>query len=122
MDGSEFAHDKRIEADGAVTVFHPRGVLSGRPECYAWLESIRRDVGEGRKRLVLNLQDVSRIDSTGVGLIAAIHVSVMNIGGVVCLTGLSDRTRRLLETTFLLRVVPSAADEAEAIRRAAADA
>jgi anti-anti-sigma factor len=122
MEHDPFTTGRRSEADGRVSVHEPRGVLNGHAACYAWLDAIRREIQGGQSRIVLDLRGVTRIDSTGIGIIAAISASAMNAGGRVCLTGLSDRTRRLLETTHLLKVIQNIDDESEAIRECAGGA
>jgi anti-sigma B factor antagonist len=116
MGNVHFTSAKRSEADTKVTVYHPSGALNGHPDCFAWLEEVRGDIREGGRHIVLNLRDVTRIDSTGVGILASIHVSTVSAGGKLCLTGLNDKQRQLLEATWLLKVIASAEDEAQAIQ------
>lgn len=122
MNKVPFTVDKRTESAGSVMVYKAHGQLNGQPDCFQWLEEVRRGIQAGQKCLVLNLSDVSRIDSTGVGIIASLHVSAANAGGKLCLTGLTDRQRLLLESTWLLRVIQSADDESQAIRTCASAA
>jgi anti-sigma B factor antagonist len=119
METVNFTSERHTEAGSKVSVYHPRGKLNGHPECFAWLEEVRRDIRDGASRLVLNLKDVSKIDSTGIGILASMHVSAVNAGGKLCLTGLNEKQRLLLESTWLLRVIPAAEDEANAIRTSA---
>ena len=121
METVNFTSAKRTEPDSKVSVYHPRGKLNGQPDCFAWLEEVRRDIRDSGPRLVLSLRDVSRINSTGIGILASIHVSAVNAGGKLCLTGLNEKQRLMLESTWLLRVIPCADDEAQAIRVCAAD-
>ena len=65
--------------------------------------------------MVLDLSGVERIDSTGIGILASIHVSAVNAGGKLCLHGLDARQRALLEATWLSRVIPGFEDEKAAI-------
>ena len=116
MNKVPFTVDKRMGESAAIAVFEPHGQLNGHPDCFQWLEEVRRDIQVGQKHLVLNLHDVTRIDSTGVGILASLHVSAANAGGKLCLTGLTDRQRMLLESTWLLRVIENADTEAAAIR------
>jgi anti-anti-sigma factor len=118
MQKTDFAVDKRTAHNG-VAVYTPHGVLNGHQDCFDWLESIRGDVQAGNKLVVINLKDVARVDSTGVGIVASIHVSAVNAGGKLCLTELGPRERALFESTWLLRVIPNFEREAEAIAAAA---
>ncbi len=122
MNGESFRGERAPAADGKVTVYRPRGKLSGQKECFAWLEDVRRDIHEGHTHLVLNCRDLERVDSTGIGIIASIHVSCTKAGGALYLTGLSSTTRVLFETTWLLKVMKNVDGEEEAIRACAAEA
>jgi anti-sigma B factor antagonist len=115
MQKTGFAVEKRTAVPNRVNVYSPQGTLNGHQECFDWLESIRSDIQSGAKFVVINLKNVSRVDSTGVGIIASIHVSAVNAGGKLCLTELGPRERALFESTWLLRVIPNFDDEAAAI-------
>ena len=79
--------------------------LSGRLEPYDG-DAVLRDwidrlVDEGRVNLVLDMRDVTRLDSAGIGLLVAKYLSVKRRGGALKLLHLTDRTRRLLHMTRL---------------------
>ena len=122
MDGEAFRSERTSAADGKVTVYRPRGRLNGHKECYAWLDEVRRDIREGHAHLVLSCRDLERIDSTGLGLVASIHVSATKAGGALYLTGLPASLRTLFETAWLLKVMKNVDGEEDAIRACAAEA
>ena len=79
--------------------------LSGRLELYGG-DAILRDwvdhlVDEGRVNVVLDMKDVTRVDSAGIGLMVAKYLSVKRRGGAIKLVQVTDRTRRLLHMTRL---------------------
>jgi anti-anti-sigma factor len=115
MSKTAFAAEKRVVVPGKITAYLPQGKLNGHQECFDWLEGIRSDVQSGAKCVVIDLSGVERIDSTGVGILASIHVSAVNAGGKLCLYGLDARQRALLEATWLSRVIPSFEDEKAAV-------
>jgi anti-anti-sigma factor len=119
MDNQTFTADKRTDPTGKVTIYSAHGQLNGRDACFDWLEEVRKSIQAGQKLIVINLADVPRVDSTGIGIIAAVHVSATNGGGKVCLTGLSKPLWTLFESTWLLRVIPHAEKETDAIHAAA---
>lgn len=119
MENQIFTADTRTDPTGQVTIYSAHGQLNGRDACFDWLEQVRKNIQAGQKLIVINLSDVPRVDSTGIGIIAAAHVSATNGGGKVCLTGLSKPLWTLFESTWLLRVIPHAEKEADAIRTAA---
>ena len=66
-------------------------------------------------RIVLNLGDVSYIDSGGLGTLVALRTTAMNAGGTIKLTNLTKRVGDLLQVTKLLTVFDVYDSEAEAI-------
>ena len=79
--------------------------LAGRLELYdgdaILREWIDRLVDEGRVNVVLDLKDVTRLDSAGIGLLVAKFLSVKRRGGAIKLLHLTERIRRLLHMTRL---------------------
>jgi anti-sigma B factor antagonist len=61
-------------------------------------------VNEGRLKIVVNLHDVTYVDSCGVGVLIAKYVSVRKKGGDVKLLNLTSRSQRLMEISKLLTV------------------
>ena len=61
-------------------------------------------VDEGRLKIVVNLQDVTYVDSCGVGVLIAKYVSVRKKGGDVKLLHLTPRSHKVMEISKLLTV------------------
>jgi anti-sigma B factor antagonist len=59
---------------------------------------------EGRVKIIVNLKDVTYVDSCGVGVLIAKYVSVRKKGGDVKLLHLSPRSHRVMEISKLLSV------------------
>lgn len=53
------------------------------------------------KTITVNLQDVTYLDSTGLGVFVGLFKQLKNNGGELRLTNLSDRLQRLFEITGL---------------------
>ena len=79
-------------------------------------DTVRRFVEDGTREFVLNLGDVSYIDSSGLGGLIGIHKSVKDEQGDVNLLSLTKRSRGLLQTTKLLTVFDTFDDETQAVR------
>ncbi len=62
----------------------------------AFAETIRDIVNKGNKKVLLNLSDVSYIDSSGIGEMVSGFTTVTNSGGQLKLIGLSKRVKDLL--------------------------
>jgi anti-sigma B factor antagonist len=72
-------------------------------------------VDAGQIRIVVDLQDVSTMDSCGVGELVARLVSVRQHGGDIKLLHLTDRTHKVMQISRLLSVFRIFESEAEAV-------
>jgi anti-sigma B factor antagonist len=79
-------------------------------------DSIRELVSKGQKKILLNLAEVSYIDSSGIGELVSGFTTVTNSGGQLKLLNLTKRVRDLLQITKLYTVFDVHDDEASAIR------
>lgn len=76
---------------------------------------VRDLLQSGRKQILLNLGDVSYVDSSGIGELVSSYTTVTNQGGDLKLLNLTRKLRELLAITKLLTVFDSFEDEKEAI-------
>jgi anti-sigma B factor antagonist len=76
---------------------------------------IRELVESGEKHVVLNLADVSHIDSSGLGELVAGYASLQKNGGELKLLNLNDRAIELMTITKLFTVFDVFDDETAAI-------
>ena len=79
-------------------------------------EQIRDLLAKGQKKILLNLADVTYIDSSGIGELVSGFTTVTNNGGQLKLLNLTKRVKDLLQITKLYTVFEVFDDEAEAIR------
>ncbi|MBP7148980.1 MAG: STAS domain-containing protein [Acidobacteria bacterium] len=89
-------------------VYHLEGRLHGTGPAYALQEEVRRRVGEGLRGIVIDLSGVERIDSSGIGILAAMVSSLRNAGGRLVLAGMNPRVHKLLDAMWFLRIVEHA--------------
>lgn len=68
-----------------------------------------------RKNILLNLGDVSYVDSSGIGELVSSYTTVTNQGGQLKLLNLTKKLRELLAITKLLTVFDTFDDERRAI-------
>jgi len=101
---------------GAVTVLDLKGRLRVGGNMIALHKSIRSLLTEKKTMILLNLADVTYIDSGGLGELVASQISVENKGGEIKLIGLTETLRELLTASRLLSVFDVYTDEAEAIQ------
>jgi anti-sigma B factor antagonist len=78
-------------------------------------ERIRNLLGEGQKRILLNLGDVSYIDSAGLGSLISAYATVKREGGQLKLVNLTKRVQDLLAITKLITVFDTYEDEKQAL-------
>jgi len=94
--------------------------LSGRitlGEGSTMLRDIVRDlITKGNKRILLNLGDVTYIDSSGIGELVSAFTTVRNGGGELKLLNLTKKVHDLLQITKLYTVFDIKDDEAVAIQ------
>ena len=80
---------------------------------------IRKMLDDGHRFFVLNLTDLSYIDSSGLGQMIMIWTSINNRNGHMTLLRPTARVQKLLEMTKLHRVFEIFRDENEAVIEAA---
>ena len=73
-------------------------------------------VQQGRKKVLLNLAEVSYVDSAGLGEIVRTYTTVSRQGGSLKLLNLTKRITDLLAITKLLTVFETYDTEADAVR------
>jgi anti-anti-sigma factor len=76
---------------------------------------LRESVAKGMRKLLLNLGDLSHVDSSGVGIIIETYVSLKRHDGDLKLLSPAGRVRQVLTVFRLLDVIPSFDDEAQAL-------
>jgi len=101
---------------GDVTVIDAAGRITLGEGSSTFRDSIRDLVAKGNKKVVLNLAEVSYIDSSGIGELVSAFTTVANQGGSLKLLNLGKRVQDLLQITKLYTVFEVHEDEAAAVR------
>ena len=101
---------------GDVTVVDVSGRITLGEGSSALRDTLRDMVTKSQKKILLNLGDVSYIDSSGIGELVSGFTTVTNSGGQLKLLGLNKRVKDLLQITKLYTVFDVHEDEAAAIR------
>ena len=78
-------------------------------------DAVREIIGKGEKKILLNLGDVTYIDSSGIGELVSAFTTVRNQGGELKLLKLTKKVHDLLQITKLYTVFDVKDDEALAI-------
>ncbi len=101
---------------GDVVVIDAVGRITLGEGASSFRDSIRDLASKGEKKLVLNLSDVTYIDSSGIGELVSGFTTIANQGGQLKLLNLTKRIQDLLQITKLYTVFEVYDDEADAVR------
>ncbi len=98
-----------------ITIVDLYGRLTAGDSATRLRERIRSLVAEGESRLILNLENVDYIDSTGLGTLVVCFTSLQKAGGQLKLLNLNRRNIELLILTKLTTVFELFSDEQDAV-------
>lgn len=89
---------------GDVGVLSLKGKLMGYPETDQLHDEVRSFLGQGIKNILIDLNDVSWMNSMGVGALMRCLTTVKNKEGDLRLSRLTDKARSIFVMTQLIRV------------------
>jgi len=96
-----------VDLAGRVTLGEGSGLVRS---------TIKDLVAKGQKNILVNLKEVSYIDSAGLGELVGSYASVTNLGGSIKLLHPQAKVHDLLQVTKLFTVFVTFDDENEALR------
>jgi anti-sigma B factor antagonist len=102
------------QVDG-VTILDLSGRITLGEGSVVLRDAIRDLIAKGDKNILLNLGDVSYIDSSGIGELVSAYTSVKNNGGELKLLNLTKKVHDLLQITKLYTVFDVKDDETTAV-------
>jgi anti-sigma B factor antagonist len=102
-----------VDLSGKITLGDGSGLVRN---------TIKDLLAASHRNILLNLQDVSYIDSAGLGEIVGAYATVANQGGAIKLLNVQGKVKDLLQVTKLYTVFVTFSDEQAAIRSFAAAA
>ena len=100
---------------GDVTILDLAGKVTIGEGSVALRGAIRRLLGEGKSKILLNLAGVGYIDSSGIGELVSSFTAVNKEGGTLKLLKLTQKIQDLLAITKLLTVFDVFDEESEAL-------
>ena len=103
-----------------VTVLELQGAILGGPEANALNEELHRLIDDGKKQIVLELSQVTLMNSSGLGMLIGGYTTMKNNGGELKLACLNDNVRKLIEITKLHTIFTPFASVDEAVNSFAA--
>ena len=101
---------------GDVTVLRLTGRLELEDGDFVFRDHVNGLIAEGRVKIVLDLNDVTRIDSAGIGMLVSKYLSTQNRGGTIKLLHLTRRSDHLMDITRLATVFEIFDQEEDAVR------
>jgi anti-sigma B factor antagonist len=102
------------QVDG-VTVVDLSGRITLGEGSVILRDTVRDLIGKGDKKILLNLGEVTYIDSSGIGELVSAFTTVRNQGGELKLLKLTKKVHDLLQITKLYTVFDVRDDETQAI-------
>ncbi|MBZ5699307.1 MAG: STAS domain-containing protein [Acidobacteriia bacterium] len=103
------------EVDGIAVLWLEGRIVLGE-ETILLREKVKSLIAAGNKKLVLNMYNITLIDSSGLGALVAVHTTAKLGGASVRLCDLGAKFNELLHITRLLTIFEVSSTEAEAIR------
>src|SRR6187549_2916446 len=101
---------------GMVTVLDLKGQLTTDQGAQRLKDKINSLVQQGRTAIVLNLAEISYIDSGGLGQLVASYSSVNKVAGALRLLHVNKRNHDLLSITRLVTLFDTFDSEDEAVK------
>lgn len=95
-----------VDLEGKATIGADNDTLNSR---------LRTVIAGGARNLLLNLAELTQVDSAGIGSIAAAFVSVSRQGGSLKLLRPRGRVRSALDALKWFDYIPTFEDESEAL-------
>jgi anti-sigma B factor antagonist len=107
------ASNRRVDG---VTILDLSGRITLGEGSVVLRDQIRDLISKGEKKILLNLGDVTYIDSSGIGELVSAFTTVRNQGGELKLLNLTKKVHDLLQITKLYTVFDVKDDETSAIK------
>jgi anti-sigma B factor antagonist len=102
------------EVDGVSIVALDGRIVLGE-ESNALREKVKSMMAAGKKKIVLNMDNITFIDSAGLGTLVAAHHSAKSQGASLRLCHLGSKFQEVLQITKLMTVFDVYKTEAEAV-------
>lgn len=105
-----------VRQEGDVTILDLSGRITLGDGWGKLRDTVRQLLAEGRRRVLLNMKDVTYIDSAGLGELVGSYATMTNQGGQMKLLYAENKVRDVLQVTRLYSVFENFSDEAAALR------
>jgi anti-sigma B factor antagonist len=106
---------KERKRDG-VAILEMSGKLMGGPDSDAFAEILKTLIHEGCKNVIVHMDKVKWVNSTGLGILISGYTTLKKNGGELKLLKVSDRIENIFIVSKLYTVFESFQDEEEAVQ------
>ncbi|MEJ2544506.1 MAG: STAS domain-containing protein [Calditrichaceae bacterium] len=93
-----------ITEQNDVVIISLVGKIMGGPEAGQINDQINNNIDRGKKRIIIDLEKVEWMNSSGLGILIGAIQTLKNNDGTLCLINVSDRIKELLKITKLINV------------------
>jgi anti-anti-sigma factor len=104
-----------VRQAGNVAIIDWNGRIMGPAGSGAVRDAIRSELQQGHKNILLNLNAVDYIDSSGLGAMAESYITVAKLGGSLKLLNTQSRVSSMLQVTSLYTVLVTFSEESKAL-------
>ncbi len=104
-----------VRQSGDVTVVDLQGRATIGKGNDALAGELRRLLASGAQKLLINLAEVTQIESSGISTLVRAFVALGRSGGSLKLLAPAERVRQVLSVARLLGAIPTFEDEATAL-------
>lgn len=107
---------KMVEEErGSVVVIRMNGKLLGGSDVEPFRKSIKDFVAQGRNNILIDMSNVSWVNSSGLGMLIAGYHTVRSAGGRLKLVGVNQRIEQIFMVTKLHTIFETYEEEAAAL-------
>ena len=107
--------DLAVEESGDVRIVRVRESKLTYPILSSFFAGVRQVIDEGARKVLIDLQSVSYIDSASIGCLMDIHRLLHDKSGAVKLSGLQPRVETMISMTGVHKIIEIHREEAEAL-------
>ena len=107
------------QTTASVTLIAPNGATLTARNATRFRQSVLDLIEQGHSRIVIDLHEVSDVDSTGIGALVSL-LKRIGLRGEMVLCGLCDKVARMFQLTRMDMIFPIQPDSAAALRVMAA--
>jgi anti-sigma B factor antagonist len=106
----------KTRREGNVTILDLSGRITLGDNTGILRDELRSLLSQGDKNIILNMKDVSYVDSAGLGELVGAYTTATNQGGAVKLLHMQGKMKDLMQITKLHTIFPAFEDEQLAIK------